>query len=134
LSKAIDLAGEDFGVDETIRSELKEGRDLHEHWVDNLPVFNVHPRTAEPPRGSGKRFAARNPDRGPYWWLGWNNHDGPMVLPNVPAHAVHGLVDRIEAHVVELDPSWGRFIPARQQSPWLGTEYGKDRWEPKPPP
>ena len=116
-------------IDRTIREELKEGRDLHEHWKDNAPVFMVTPRRAEPPRKSGKSFAARNPKRGPYWWLGWNNQDGPMILPNVPAHAVHELVDRVEAAVIKREPSFARF-PTPQPSPWLGEQYGKDLWWP----
>ena len=49
-------------VDQTLRAELIEGRDLHEHWTENLPIFNVRPRPAQPPRRSGRDFAARNPD------------------------------------------------------------------------
>src|SRR5262245_16898749 len=26
-------------VDPLLRSELIEGRDLHEHWVENMPIF-----------------------------------------------------------------------------------------------
>jgi hypothetical protein len=91
----------------------------------------VTPRSEEPPHKSGKSFAARNPKRGPYWWLGWNGHDGPMILPNVPAHAVHELIDRVEAGVVARDSELARFIPTREPSPWLGAEYGEDRWWPK---
>ena len=46
-------------VDPTLRFELIEGRDLHEHWPENMPVFNVTPRVAEPQYPSGKRFAKR---------------------------------------------------------------------------
>jgi hypothetical protein len=56
-------------IDPTIRSELIEGRDLHEHWEENMPVFNVSPRVEMPPRSTGRRFAARNPKAGPYEWL-----------------------------------------------------------------
>jgi len=65
LLRALDLPpATSVPVDPTLRAELTEGRDLHEHWVENLPVFNVTPRAAQPPRRSGKEFAARNPDRG----------------------------------------------------------------------
>jgi len=131
LIQAIDMTP-DISIEQTIRSELIEGRDLHEHWRDNLPVFLVTPRQKQPKYQSGKDFATRNPTRGPYWWLGWNNHDGPMILPNVPAHAVHELVDRVEATIVAKDPGFRRFIPPRQPSPWMGEVYGKDRWWPKP--
>ena len=134
LIRAIDLATPTVPIEPTIRAELIEGRNLHEHWVENAPVFLVTPRTEEPKHRSAKAFAARNPGRGPYWWLGWNNTDGPMILPNVPAHAVHELVDRVEATVLARDYGLRRFIPPRQPSPWLGDESGKDRWWPRDTP
>jgi hypothetical protein len=110
LIHAIDLSAGTVEIDATIRSELIECRDLNEHWRDNLPVFLVTPRQAEPPYPSGKRFAERNPGRDPYWWLSWTNHDGPKVLPNVPASAVHDLVNRVVTAVLAKDPALARFI------------------------
>jgi hypothetical protein len=51
-------------VDETLRAELIEGRDLHEHWVENMPIFNVTPRRGQPKYPSGKAFAKRHPEHG----------------------------------------------------------------------
>jgi hypothetical protein len=112
-----------------LRDELKQGRDLHEHWVENMPVFNVRPRVAEPGHKSGRDFAARNPDRGPYWWLGWNNKTGALLMPNVPAPALHQLLDAVEAEVLASDPALKRFLLPRAPSPWL-HEGGE--WWPKP--
>ncbi|MDX6516442.1 MAG: hypothetical protein QOH73_2108 [Gaiellaceae bacterium] len=106
-------------VDPTMRAELIEGRDLHEHWVDNLPVFNVTPRPAQPPRRSGRDFAARNPDHSPYWWLGWSGAGGAMLLPNVPAPALRRLLDDIEAEVLTADPSFATFVPPLIPSRWF---------------
>ena len=103
----------------TLRAELIEGRDLHEHWLDNLPVFNVSPRGAQPPRRSGRDFAERNPDRGPYWWLGWSNKTGAQLLPNVSAGALHQVLDAVEAEVLASDAALSRFMPPRAPSPWL---------------
>jgi hypothetical protein len=116
-------------LDPTIRAELIEGRDLLEHWVDNLPVFNVSPRPKSPVRRSGRDFAARNPDRGPYWWLGWSSKQGAMLMPNVPAATVHKLLDAVEAEVLADDPSFAPFLPPRASSPWI-RERGE--WWPKP--
>jgi hypothetical protein len=116
-------------LDPTLRSELIEGRDLHEHWKDNLPVFNVTPRRAQPKYPSGKRFAARNPKVGPYDWLAWGNKTGARLLPNVSAPALHQLLDAVEAEVIGKDPALSRFLPARAPSPWL-RENGE--WWPKP--
>jgi hypothetical protein len=131
LVRAIDHASTGIRIDRTIHDELIEGRDLHEHWRENVPVFMVKPRQREPRHKSGKAFAKRNPDRGPYWWLGWNGTDGPMILPNVPAHAVHALVDQVEALVIGRDSGLQRFVPAREPSPWMGESSGEDRWWPR---
>ena len=106
-------------IDPTLRAELIEGRDLHEHWPDNLPVFNVTPRVEQPPRRSGRDFASRNPDRGPYSWLGWSNKTGAQLLPNVPAPALHQLFDDVEAEVLADDAELTGFVPPRARSPWL---------------
>jgi hypothetical protein len=106
-------------IDPTLRAELIQGRDLHEHWPDNLPVFNISPRVDEPPRPSGRDFAARNPDRGPYWWLGWSNKTGAQLLPHVSAPALHHVLDEVEAEVLANDAELTRFVPPRAPSPWL---------------
>ena len=118
-------------LDPTIRAELIGGRDLLEHWVENLPVFNVSPPPKSPPRRSGRDFAARNPDRGPYWWLGWNSRQGAMLMPNVPAPAVLELLDAVEAEVLADDPSFASFVPPRAPSPWIRERGG---WWPKAEP
>jgi hypothetical protein len=116
-------------LDPTIRAELIEGRDLLEHWVDNLPVFNVNPRPKDPTRRSGRDFAARNPESGPYSWLCWNSKEGAKLMPNVPAPTVHDLLDSIEAEVLADDPTFASFVPPRAPSPWI-RERGE--WWPKP--
>lgn len=115
-------------IDSTLRAELIEGRDLHEHWPDNLPVFNVTPRVEQPPRRSGRAFAERNPDRGPYWWLGWSSKTGAQLLPNVSAPALHQVLDEVEAEVLADDAALTRFVPPRAPSPWLQQD---GEWWPK---
>jgi hypothetical protein len=133
LLAALDLPpASGVSVDPTLRAELTEGRHLHEHWPDNMPVFNRRGRNRElltdPPRASGRSFAVRNPKRGPYWWLGWSNEKGAQLLPNVPAPAVHELLDAVEAEVLASDPALSGFVPPRAPSPWLHEE---GEWWPK---
>jgi hypothetical protein len=116
-------------VDPVLRAELIEGRHLHEHWPDNAPVFNVKPPPAPPPRQSGRAFAARNPGRSPYWWLGWSSNDGPQLMPQAAAQELHDLLDAVEAEVLASDPALADYVPARAPSPWL-HEGGE--WWPKP--
>ena len=98
---------------------MKQGRDLHEHWVENMPVFNQRPRVAQPGHKSGRDFAANNPDRGPYWWLGFDLTSGPLLMPHVPAPVLHQLLDTVEAEVLASDPALNRFLLPRAPSPWL---------------
>jgi hypothetical protein len=116
-------------VDPTLRAELIEGRDLHEHWPDNLSVFTGKLRIAQPRYPSGKAFAARNPDRGPYWWLGWSNKTGAQLMPNVSAPALHQVLDAAEAEVLAHDDAFSRFVPPCAPSPWL---HENGEWWPKP--
>ena len=130
LLHALDLApAMTVSVDPTVRAELKEGRDLHEHWTENLPVFNVTPRVAQPRHRSGKDFAARNPDSGPYDWLSWSNKTGARLLPNVSAPAVHELIDAVETEVLTADTRLSEFVPPRAPSPWL---HVNGQWWPAP--
>jgi hypothetical protein len=129
LLRALDLApAASVSVDPTLRAELTEGRDLLEHWPENLPVFMVTPRSAQPPRSSGKDFAARNPKRGPYWWLGWSNKTGAQLLPHVSAPALHELLDAVQAEVLMNDDALRRYVPPRAPSPWL---HENGEWWPK---
>jgi hypothetical protein len=116
-----------------MHAELREGRDLVEHWPDNMPVFNVHvhgkPRSRAP-RPSGRSFAERNPRDTPYDG-GWSSKYGAELLPNVPAQALHELLDAVEAEVLASDPDLARFVPPRAPSPWAyDPEWG---WWPKRP-
>jgi hypothetical protein len=129
LVRALELApATNVPIDPTLRAELIEGRDLHEHWPENMPVFNVTPRPAQPRHRSGKDFAARNPKRGPYWWLGWNNKTGAVLLPNVSAPALHELLNAVETEVLTNDDSLRRFVPPRAPSPWI---HENGEWWPK---
>jgi hypothetical protein len=129
LVRALELApAASVSIHPTLRAELIEGRDLHEHWLENMPVFNVTPRPTQPRHRSGKDFAARNPKRGPYWWLGWNNKTGALLLPHVSAPALHQLLDAVEAEVLANDGSLSDYVPPRAPSPWL---HQKGEWRPK---
>jgi hypothetical protein len=107
---------------------LIEGRDLQEHWTENMPVFNVTPRPAQPKYPTGKAFADRNPRSDPYWQFAWNNKTGARLLPHVSAPALHQLLDEVEANVLTSNPGLSDYVPPRAPSPWLHQD---GEWWPK---
>jgi hypothetical protein len=130
LVRAAEIAAES-SIERTLADNLKDVRDLLEHWDENMPVFNTRPRGA-PPRLSGKRFAERNPKATPYWATTWNSINGPLLFPTGPSAAeLHNALDQVEASVTRRRPELIRFIPERTDQPWLGDDWGNDRWFPK---
>lgn len=113
-----------LAVDPVLRAEIIETRGLNEHWKENMPVFMVRPRPSQPPHKSGQSFAARNTAHTPYCWWAWNSKDGPLLTPNVPATAVHELIDRVEARVLSDYPDLAAYIPPREQSAWFHHHDG----------
>jgi hypothetical protein len=130
LLVAIDLPpASGVPIDPTIRAELTEGRHLHEHWPDNMPVFKVVPPPAQPPRQSGRSFAARNPGESPYWWLGFDSKKGAMFMPQAPAQELHRLLDSVETEVLASDAALAEYVPPRAPSQWMLHD---GEWWPKP--
>lgn len=115
-----------------IRKQVVAGRDLHEHWFENMPIFNMKPRTQEPSHPSGQGFAERNPERSPYFPLAWDSHRGPMIQPDLPAAKVHAAVTAVMSWAESERSDLTRFVLPREPSPWVGEEAGKDHWWPRP--
>ena len=132
LIRALDRFDPALAMDHVLHEEIIEVRDLNEHWEENMPVFNVRPRSSKPSRRSGKAFAARNPARGPYYWFIWDSQSGPKLTPNVPAAAVHELLDRVHARVLTDYPDLAEFVPPPSPTPWIDHPE-RNGWEPRPP-
>lgn len=129
LIAARTLAPELKGVPQVARLEIEEGRDLMEHWPENEPVFNMQPRAQEPPRSTGQRFAARNPGRTPYLqWLHWTSADGAMLMPHVPASALHAIIDRAQRRVLDSAATMTRYVTPRPPSPWVDEPQSNGWW------
>src|SRR5262249_7294102 len=86
MMRSIALPGSRIALPQALAHDIRDGRDMHEHWEENMPVFNVTPRAQQPRYKSGQSFASRNPADSPYDWLRWSSRCGPCLLPNVPAH------------------------------------------------
>lgn len=116
-------------IDETVRVEIPAGRDMREHWSDNMPFFNQKHRPGEPKRKSGQEFAKRNPKASPYWSARWDNGVGLKLLPNVPVGDVRRLIVAAKRWIEEVQPMLTRFFTEPEPSPWTGGD-GPDRWWP----
>ena len=129
MLKAISLLDPPPAVDPLVAAELREARDLNEHWSENMPVFNTWPRSRSPKYPSGRDFAKRNPRSGPYCWWAWNSQSGPLVTPNVSAMQLHSLVNAI----VE-QPGMGVSGHVREASPvrWIQPTSDGGAWWPDP--
>ena len=97
-----------------------------EHWTENMPIFNVTPRSHVPRYRSGQDFAGRNPRNSPYGWWNWDNHRGPHVTPNVSADDLRAFTDTVIVVLVTANPGLGQFVPASPQSPWMESSEGGD--------
>lgn len=133
LLKALKMRQSQITIDPVVAAELKEGRDLHEHWDENVPIFNTTPRPSQPKFPSGKSYAARNPDESPYFWLRWDSEVGPKVMPHVPGAAVHDLVDRTLTAIVAKHPEMADKVLPRPESPWRDDPENVERWWPRSP-
>jgi hypothetical protein len=113
------------------RRSLRLGRDSRPSRSTQTcaPSLNVSPRPTKPPHRSGREFAKRNLDRGPYFWLSWNSKEGALIQPHVTAPAVHQLLDSVEADVLSKDASLSAYVLPRPPSPWINE---KGEWWPRP--
>lgn len=117
LIEAGDLLTPALSIRSDVRADIIAGRDLLEHWIENMPAFNRRPHKALPQRRGTQGFAQRNPNATPYLMaLDWHSQHGAMLTPTVPGIVVHDLVDQAERRAVAINPLLAAYIPARQVS------------------
>lgn len=129
LLEALKLWQVHVPIPEIVQQETAEVRDLITHWRDNMPVFRSRPRPRQPKYPTGRSFAARNGDRGPYCWWAWEGRRGAMLTPNVAAADARDAIRVVERAVLAADPDLARFVPPEAPSPWERDEEGL--WWPK---
>lgn len=118
-------------VSAVMSAELKETRDLSEHWDENMPIFQVSTRPREPKWKPGKDFASRNPQMGPYCWWAWDSTRGPLVTPNVSATEVHDLVESAITAVLTDEPDFEDGVADPAPRPWTMPLSAGGGWFPK---
>jgi hypothetical protein len=130
LVKAIELLDCPPVVDPVVRAELIETRDLLEHWTENMPVFNVTPRPRQPGYRSGKDFAGRNAEHGPYCWWSWNALRGPLVTPNVSGEQLRLFVDDTVEAALTVRPDMAEYVLPSPPSCFRKPKAPDDWWWP----
>ena len=68
---------------------------------------------------SGRRYAMEHARATPFFALGWGARDGAILVPGLPASAVHAFLDDAEASAVMGRPKLAEFIPDRPPSAWM---------------
>ena len=121
-------------IDPTVRAEIRETRDLLEHWKENAPIFNTHPRPKQPKHPSGKNWANRNPPPArPYSAIRWDNKAGPRITPNITSAAIWDILNKIISDLRATDGAkWDAFLPEPQPRAWLEHEAPSKGWWPDP--
>lgn len=109
---------------------IRDVRDLHEHWVENKPIF--FGRIGQPAFPSGRHFRELEPVRPPYAPMSWANKTGLKIAGDVTVHRVHVFLDSAELYVLERHPEFAGFVPNRRPSPWMYVEDFGGEWWPRP--
>jgi len=130
LVVAAGLMDQPPSMDADVVAELREVRDLNEHWDESMPVFQAEPRAGEPQFRSGKRFAARHPRHGPYCWWAWDGALGPLVAPTVSGTQVYELVDAVVEAAEAARPDLAGTVPPAAPRPWRIPVAAGEMWWP----
>lgn len=131
MLRALENADDRFTPVRTdLARDLRNQRDLHEHWDEQMPAFYNAAQPGPLLRG-GSKFAELYPGERPFASLAWNGTDGPVLGPGLVASELHEVLDQVQAEVLATAPSLARFVTAAEPSPWLGLEHGRDRWWPR---
>jgi hypothetical protein len=131
LVRAAELAAES-SIETPLADTLKDVRDLLEHWTKTCRSstrdreVSHHGSQGNDSRNETQPRLHIGPPRG-------TRRKAPCSFPSgPPAAELHNALDRVETSVTRRRPELIKFIPERTDQPWLGDDWGKDRWFPKP--
>lgn len=131
LRRAVEMAGGRYpSMPAQLNEDVKNLRDVHEHWDEYLQPFEHLPPVGKfgP---AGKKFVGKYPDQRPFTLTGWDSATGPRLGPGVTLEVLTNYLDEVQAAVLATNPSLARFVPPIAESPWVGPDYANDRWWPK---
>lgn len=114
-------------IDSDVRADIIDVRDLLEHWVENMPIFNTTPTPRTPAYRSGKAFLARHPRSSPYTWSRWDTQSGPLLTPDVNGETLRELADATTQAVLAAHPEMADGVP---EVPYTGWQFFKGSWWP----
>jgi hypothetical protein len=129
LLRAIeDARGRFKGFPPQLERDVRNLRDLQEHWDEQWPSF-YDPRNPERLHRGGAEFVGRHPGAGsPFNFLRLDGVAGPELGPGTARVADMFLeLDRLQRDVLKLAPWMSQFVTPVDPSPWLPST-----WEPRP--
>lgn len=134
--RAVENADERFtAMDAALARDLRNQRDLHEHWDEQWPAF-YNSREPGPLKRGGVLFAANHPGKSPFSFLSWSSKDGPRLGPGLLLADLYSYLNNLEGEVLAIAPRLERFISSMDPSPWIddpGTDglHVDHRWWPR---
>lgn len=134
VARAIDNAtGRYSAMPGDMARELRNQRDLQEHWDEQWPAF-YNARSPGPLKRGGAVFAERHPDHSPFDFLGWNSNTGPRLGPGLLLAEIWAHLDLLEAEVLAHSPGLSKYVTELSPSPWAGERATAPsyRWWPMP--
>ena len=115
-----------------VSAEIRETRDLLEHWKENSAIFNTQPRPGYPKHSSGQKWADRNPEPArPNSVVSWNNRDGPRLTPNITSADVWNVLNTIATDFTNAEAGPLKdYIPVSPERAWIevDTSRGYEWW------
>jgi hypothetical protein len=121
-------AGRIQPLPDDMATDIRNHRDLQEHWDEQWPAFYDR-RNPGPLKRSGKSFASRHPGGDPYWWLGWTSDGGPTLGPGLRVEALNKELDRLQVEVLQSNPDLEQYVAPIEDSPWASDHLS--RWWPR---
>lgn len=121
LVRALNLDGQEVELDKTL-NVMHWGRDLLEHWDENMPIFNQRPRPRDPKFATGRNYAERYEDHSPFSFGAWRGDEGPLLTPDLSVAELHSILDEVEAQILTAAPHMRQYLKEPPPSPW--TEEG----------
>ena len=117
-------------IDQDLRVEIRNQRDLQEHWDEQMAAFYT-PASPGPLHRGGAIYAGRHPGGSPFVAVPtWSSMTGPELGDGLPVSRIHSYLDLLEAEVLASAPTLRPYVEQQALSPWVTDERTGEAWLP----